>query len=794
MDSSSQRQENSRRLPLRIAGLFLSLAVTWVVVSAGLVEAWAPDAGTLSRWRIAKDLVFMGLVSAWLYWLVGRCLPRQATGPTDLPRPATGADGPALASGEPRALAQLDRINRLYSVLSEANQAIVRLRDRDELFAAICRILVEQGPFRMAWIGAVNAAAGVIEPVCSWGHVDGYLDDFRIPLDGDNPLARGPVGRAAITGQYQLFSDSQTDPEMAPWRTAALQRGYRSVAAFPITERGAVRWVLAIYAGEAVLFDQPYIELLEGLSTDVAFALSVIGQEHQRRQAELALAEEKERLVVTLQSIGDGVITTDTGGHVVLMNQVAEQLTGWTQGEACGQPLSEILRPVGDQARDATVGTLAQVLKRNAPVESASHVALVARDGTERLIAESGSPIRNVAGAVIGVVLVLRDVSEKVKLEDELLKTRKLESLGVLAGGIAHDFNNLLTAILGSVSLARAFHGEGERGLRRLDEAEKACLQARELTQQLLTFAKGGVPVKRTAAIAEIVAETAGFATVGGRSRSVLDLAPGLHTVEVDVGQIGQVFNNLIINAVQAMPDGGVVTIRGANLDVGADLPLPLPAGPYVRIDVCDNGVGIPTDDLPRIFDPYFTTKAEGSGLGLASAYAIIKKHDGYIDVDSTPGAGTTVMVYLPASLNERQIEPPVDDNLTAGRGSVLVMDDAQSIRDLLGEMLDYLGYRVSFARDGDEARHAYAQAQADGRPFDAVIMDLTIPGGMGGKEAITHLLALDPQARVIVSSGYSNDPIMSNYREYGFSAVIAKPYRLAELGKVLDGVLAAQS
>jgi PAS domain S-box-containing protein len=684
---------------------------------------------------------------------------------------------------------RLQRLTRLYSVQGEINQAIVRIGSRDALFQVVCRILVEQGGFRLSWIGHVNDVAGRVNPVCHAGHEAGYLEGISISIR-TGPDADGPTGTASRQGRAVIANDIANAPLMAPWRLAALERGYAAAAAFPLWERGMVRWTLNLYAEEPDFFDPSEVELLETIAADLSYALAAIYQEKQRRQADLALAEEKERLAVTLKSIGDGVITTDTGGYIVLMNQVAEDLTGWSQEQAVGMPLAEIYTVIAERSRQTAESPVATVLKVNGIVDMPGERLLLSRHGREVSIADRGSPIRNADGAIIGVVVVFRDVTDRRKLEDELLKSRKLESLGVLAGGIAHDFNNLLASILGSVSLAAAVVDPGERIHRRLLEAEKACLRARDLTQQLLTFAKGGVPVKTTTAITDVITESASLSTAGAHVRCEFDFAADLWPVAIDEGQVNQVFNNLIINAEQASPDGGIIAIQAENVYFRDEAFGLLPPGPYVVVRVSDHGSGIAPEHLPRIFDPYFTTKANGNGLGLASAYAIIRKHDGHIDVASVPGQGTTFTIYLPASPSETERRARMEESVISGKGRILVMDDSPSIRDLLGEMLAFLGYTVAYAADGNEAIDAYARARQDEQPFAAVIMDLTIPGGMGGKEATRQLLAIDPEARVIVSSGYSNDPIMSDYQQFGFKAVIAKPYRISDLGNVLAAVL----
>ena len=510
----------------------------------------------------------------------------------------------------------------------------------------------------------------------------------------------------------------------------------------------------------------------------------------ERRQAEAALAAEKERLAVTLRSIADGVITTDVDGRVVLLNPVAERLTGWSQAEAAGRPIGDVFHIVHEFTRAAADDLVGQVLQSGAIVGPANHTALRSRDGTERVVADSGAPIRDPRGNVLGVVLVFRDITEKRRLDDELARAGKLESIGVLAGGIAHDFNNLLTGILANLSLAKLSVPPSEKLHRRLMEAEKASLRARELTQQLLTFAKGGAPIRKLTTLGGLLKEAAGFTLVGTNVRAEFDIPDDLWPAEVDAGQISQVIQNLVLNAQQAMPQGGTVRVRAEGMLVSLDSGLPLAEGRYLRLSIGDQGAGIPEEHLAKVFDPFFTTKPQGSGLGLATAYSIVHKHDGHLSVESKPGEGTTFCIYLPASARHvapLESRPP---GVRPGEGRVLVMDDEPSMRETVFQVLTALGYEVSLAADGREAVELYRQAMAAGTPFRAAILDLTVPGGMGGRETLRQLLAVDPQVRAIVSSGYSNDPVMSDFSSYGFRGVVAKPYSVEELSHVVHSVI----
>ena len=389
---------------------------------------------------------------------------------------------------------------------------------------------------------------------------------------------------------------------------------------------------------------------------------------------------------------------------------------------------------------------------------------------------------------------IIRDISERRILQEERIKSQKLESLGVLAGGIAHDFNNILTGIMGNISFARKFIEETHRASKILEQAETASQRAADLAHQLLTFAKGSQPIKKTVSARQIIEASASLVLHGSNVLSSITIPDDLYAIDADEGQLSQAFNNIIINAAQSMPDGGTVTITAENVTLdSAQSPSPA-AGKYIRITFTDTGCGIVAEDQEKIFDPYFTTKPTGNGLGLASVYSIISKHGGQISVRSTVGTGTTFDILLPAdsrSVAETRTEPAA---LGAGdHCSLLVMDDEEFLRDMASDLLGDLGYLVQTCGNGEEAVALYGAAMAAGTPFSAVIMDLTVPGGMGGKEAAQHILAMDPLARLVVSSGYSNDPVMAEYSQFGFSATLAKPYAMAEISQVLSRLLVAK-
>ena len=510
----------------------------------------------------------------------------------------------------------------------------------------------------------------------------------------------------------------------------------------------------------------------------------------ERNRAEDELRESTRFLSNILSSIQDGITILDPEMNILMVNPVMKQ---WY---AHAIPL------VGRKCYEAYHGRHEHC--KNCPsyhtinTGNPGHAVVprVGSDGeTTGWLDLYSFPLRDVStGAFVGIIEYARDISNQKLMEKEMQKVEKLESLGILAGGIAHDFNNILTVILGNVSLAKMPGRCDEKIIKRLTDAEKACERAKDLTQQLLTFAKGGTPIKKTAAIAELIRDTASFALRGSNVRSEVSIAEDLWAVDVDEGQISQVIHNLVINADQAMPQGGILKMRAENVRIDSKKAIPLPEGKYVAIAIIDQGVGIPKEYVAKIFDPFFTTKQKGSGLGLASSYSIISNHGGHITVESIPGSGSTFTFYLPASEKKIESKKPAIEMLRSGIGKILIMDDEELIRDVARDILKSLGYETDLARDGAEALDLYRKAKNAGKPYAAVIMDLTIPGGMGGEEAVKKLLAIDPDAKAIVSSGYSTGPIMSDFKAYGFSGVITKPYRIADMGATLQLVINGKS
>ena len=519
--------------------------------------------------------------------------------------------------------------------------------------------------------------------------------------------------------------------------------------------------------------------------------VGVITDISDRRAMQAALAAEKERLSVTLQAMAEGVITVDSHGLVQFMNPVAATLLELEAAQLVGQPLEARLVLQDTRTQETVESPVGRVLRDGTVVDLLPHTAVKSSGNQPHLVEGCCAPVHDAAGAVVGAVLVLRDVTDRLRLEEELERASRLESVGILAGGIAHDFNNILTAIVGNLGLAELDLHTMPGAAACVQDAKSAAMRARDLTQQLLTFAKGGDPVRGTVNLTEIVTDVVNFCLHGSSVKCDFDLAEGLWPVDADKGQLAQVVQNLVINAIQAMPAGGNLRIVGRNQTIAPASHATLSAGAYVRLAVVDTGVGIKPEDLARIFDPYFTTKARGTGLGLATVYSIVRKHQGHIEVESDVGRGTTFQFWVPAARGVvvKPAAPAVKPSVPL-QGRLLFMDDEEPIRRMAATILGRLGFAVETASDGVETVKRFAGALGAGRPFDLVVMDLTVPGGMGGAETLAELRKLDPMVKAIVSSGYSSNPVLANYREHGFCGMVAKPYEVNDLLRVLHDVL----
>ena len=495
--------------------------------------------------------------------------------------------------------------------------------------------------------------------------------------------------------------------------------------------------------------------------------------ERKKTEHELRLQAE------IMSNISEGVYLIGANDLIIrYANPKFEEMFGYDSGEMVGKHVSIVNAPT-DKSSEETV-TMIKAQLENKGVWHGETNNIKKNGSTFWCYASVSMFDHQKYGKVY--VGIHTDITERKQLEKEHahLQTAKLESLGTLAGGIAHDFNNILTGIMGNISLAKNYISSEEKAYSRLEEAEKASIRAKDLTQQLLTFSKGGLPVKKLMPIRELIKDAVIFALRGSNINPEFSIENNLWATKIDEGQISQVISNLVINAKEAMPEGGILKIKAENIIVKKNN--------YIKITIKDYGIGIAKKYLNKIFDPYFTTKQQGSGLGLSTTYSIIKNHDGYITVDSIQNEGTTFHIYLPASQKPIAVEKKqVAKTSIHYEGRILVMDDDEPIRNLLQDMLENIGYEVELSQNGTEAVELYKNAK---KPFDVVILDLTIRDGMGGKKTIKKLLKIDPKIKAIVSSGYATDTIMAGYKKYGFKDVVVKPYNVSKMEQVLHNIL----
>lgn len=612
------------------------------------------------------------------------------------------------------------------------------------------------------------------------------LTDIRIPS------GKGIAGWVAEHEQYVLVPDVKNDPRFYAEIDRISGFETKSILCVPLkaktkligvlevinkrdggsfTEQDAI--LLGIFAHQAALAIENarmYNEIRDQMS-------EILKSVQEKRRAEEELKKSEHRFRDLFENSPDAIFVEDLNGKVLDVNPAACRLHGVSREDLIGEYIYKLIPPEQREKAEVEFNKLVKgeydVLESYSLTKDVRSVPVEIR---ARRIDYSGEP---------ALLLLVRDITERKRAEEEILRASKLESIGILAGGIAHDFNNLLTAILGNISLLMMNMKKEDANYERIVEAEKAVLRARDLTQQLLTFSKGGSPVKRPGKLQGLLEEVANFALSGSNVSPNFGIPKDTWTVEIDQGQISQVINNIVINADHAMPQGGEVDLLCENMVVGDRNVLPLPKGRYVKVTVRDHGIGISDEHLPKVFDPYFTTKSKGFGLGLSTAYSIVKNHGGHITVESELSKGTCFYIYLPA-LDLAPVEKREQKvREFHGEGEVLVMDDEEAVRMVCGDMLKSLGFEVDYASHGEEALEKYRK-----KGYDLVIMDLTIQGGMGGKEALSRLLEIDPDATAIVSSGYSNDPVMADYSKYGFKGVIVKPYLVDELKSVLYDVM----
>ncbi len=499
------------------------------------------------------------------------------------------------------------------------------------------------------------------------------------------------------------------------------------------------------------------------------------------KKARAAQRESEKRMRAIFEAVPDPMIMYSRTGAPEYINPSFTRVFGWTLDDLKGEDQALF---VPDEERSRTRERLREMYDSGHPMKFETRRR--AKDGRILDILLSAAVTKGAKGESEGMVANLTDVTEKKALEAQYEQAQKMESLGTLAGGIAHDFNNLLSGLYGYLDLAR-LKTKDSRIREYLEKAHKSSERAKGLTYQLLTFSKGGAPVKRVESLVPFIEETARFALSGARVSCSFDLAPDLWMCDYDRNQMGQVIDNIIINAHHAMPSGGNIRVTADNISLKENQHPGLARGNYVKIVISDSGTGIPGKYLSRIFDPFFTTKQKGSGLGLATSYSIVKRHGGVIEVESQLGTGTTFAVIIPASDKRVPKKPAGDEFLYQGSGKILIMDDEPVILEMLGTMLESMGFEVESVNEGTEAVNAWEKARKIKTPFRAVILDLTVPGGLGGRETIKRIRLTDQAIPVFVASGYFEDKVMADPGAFGFTASIHKPFTILDISKVFE-------
>ncbi|HXX56473.1 MAG TPA: PAS domain S-box protein [Thermodesulfovibrionales bacterium] len=681
----------------------------------------------------------------------------------------------AIAVEEKRKAAEEEAERRRQSLtrLLTASQVITVTTDPRKLFRLIISTAKDLLALDFSTLMIFSSDGKSLVLQDSLGFPDSMIGSFRL-IEGE-----GLSTLVVKTRKPDVVHNYRSETRFAV-SSVMMENGINSAIAVPMILEGEVFGVLVGHTLAQREFTKDEISLYQGIGNQAAVAI-------KNSMNILALKESEEKYRDLFENANDAIFIIDSNLRYLDMNKKALDMLGYSREELLTMntldiiPKEQVPRSKREFEKLRETGNYEKFIGK-----------VRTKDGRWIDIEVSSSAIVR-GGAVVGSRDIVRDITERKRMEEELIRAQKLESVSVLAGGIAHDFNNILTGILGNITLAKIYGKPGDTWYERLDEAERASLRARDLTQQLLTFSRGGKPVKRLTTLGKLLRDSAGFALRGSDIGCEFSIPDDLWPVEVDEGQMSQVMHNLIINACQAMPKGGRIRLEAENVEEGHGEAVPLGRGRYIRISVTDRGGGIPRDYLERIFDPYFTTKEKGSGLGLSITYSIIKNHGGFITVESEVGVGTTFYVYLPSSEGHAHPEDVKEEKMFAGKGRILVMDDEEMVRTVAAGMLNFLGYEVETARHGAEAVALYEKAGESGRPFDVVIMDLTIAGGMGGKEAAERLIGMDPAVKVIVSSGYSDDPVMSDFRSYGFKAVMKKPYKMQDLSKTIRNAMSAE-
>ena len=693
--------------------------------------------------------------------------------------------------GQTGGLRDLANVRLVFTEITQLKKAQEALRESEERY----RLLFEQAP-----LAVVEFDYSGLRPWFEILRAQGVTDIAAY-------LEQHPEERAAIQSRAPLIDVNQSTLSLLGAKSKA-ELVARLGEVF--TENAlAIRNENVVRIWNGILFVNGEIKLrrLDGELRTMSFHWRMLADEAgrptyrrtqtvlvditERLAAERALRESEVRYRELFERAVGGIYRSSPEGPFLSVNPALARMLGFSDADEMIR-WTEKHPQVSLYVKPGRREEFAALMNRNGFVNDfESEVRHT--NGSRIWISENARAVCDIEKQLLYYEGFVTDITARRRLEAEMTRASKLEAVGILAGGIAHDFNNILTVVLGNMALAEMDTAPGDSIRQMLGNAKKATLRARDLTLQLLTFAKGGDPVRTAIELPELLRESADFALHGSNAKCVFEIAEELWPANADKGQVGQVLQNLVINAVQAMPGGGIVTIAASNvtLPASAGEQLPLPPGRYVFISVADTGVGVPAEHLVKIFDPYFTTKQQGSGLGLATVYSIMKKHQGHIEVESNIGKGTTFRLWLPAASEAPVVQVVAEVVRPILKSRVLFMDDEAPIRDMARLFMKRVGADCEVAADGAEAVKKYREALGTHAAFDIVVMDLTVPGGMGGREAMERLREIDPQVRAIVSSGYSQDPVLANHSAHGFRGILPKPYSLDQLIKAMQEVLA---
>jgi PAS domain S-box-containing protein len=650
---------------------------------------------------------------------------------------------------------RIRQLNRMYAALSNINQLIVRVKDRDAMLGAACRIAVEVGEFRMAWIGLAEETSAMLKPVASAGFVGKYLESVNID-PGDDKCGNGPSGRAFQSGEHQISNDIQHDPLMDPWRASALQHGFRSCAALPLKIDGKTVGVFTLYAAAAGFFDSDEVRLLDELAANIGFALELDQSEASRRQAELALQASERQFASAFEFATIGMALVSTAGRWLKVNRSLCQMTGYAAEELCAKSFPDITHP-DDVERD--VESMTQMLKGEIPSYQREK-RYIDKAGQVIWVYLSVSLLRDEQGRPVHFIAQTQNLTERRKIEEQFRQAQKMEAIGQLAGGVAHDFNNILTAIILQAQLS-VRTGDPAEILNGMREIRVAAERAAHLTRQLLLFSRKQLMQPRDLDVNELITNVANMLhrLIGENIQLQLQLYPWPLFAHADSGILDQVIMNLAVNARDAMPEGGSLIIKTSRKEVDeASVPpeTEVRPGSHVCIEVRDTGTGIRPEDMAHIFEPFFTTKGpgKGTGLGLATVFGIVRQHRGFLKVSSEPGWGTQFQVFLPsAQATAPSSRSAQSAESRGGSETILLVEDEERVRQLARQLLEEFGYRVIPCRSGADALEVWQKQQNE---IDLLLTDIVMPGGINGTDLAVRLRQDAPDLKVIFTSGYS--------------------------------------